>query len=321
MLKKALGWIFVTDAMQEAQQRLRDDEASRGGALQQARLLAEIASRVAEPAEPLPPGNRAPVTLQLVRDGVAFVLAPTKGDMTKGDVTTAPELAVAWESAPEETLRAAEPQPARLAAVKATLLTATPAASSPTPSSHDPAEAVSDPVSEARAFLDRLLWNADAPRRRVESLLIRRWLRVVACAAVLVLLGAGARTLLHGSNLVEGKPFTVSSTWPGCATDPMCDGLLLCHTNNENDPWAEYDLLKPTAVHQVEVTNRPDCCGDRTIPLIIEVSTDHKQWTEVARRTEAFTVWTAKFPRATARYIRFRIPRVSILNLKAIDVR
>lgn len=315
MLKKAAGWIFVTDAMQEAQQRLRADEASRGEALQQARLLAEIAGRVAEPAEPLPPGNRGPVTLQLVRDGVAFVLAPTKGD-----VTAAPELAAAWASAPEETLRAAEPQPARLAAVKATLLTAAPAPSPPTPSSHDP-ETASDPVSEARAFLDRLLWNADAPRRRVESLLIQRWLRIVACAAVLVLLGAGARTLLHGKNLVEGKPFTASSAWPGCATDPMCDGLLLCHTNNENEPWAEYDLLKPTAVHQVEVTNRPDCCGDRTIPLIVEVSTDHKQWTEVARRTEPFTVWLAKFPRATARYVRVRIPRVSILNLKALDIR
>jgi len=138
---------------------------------------------------------------------------------------------------------------------------------------------------------------------------------------VLVLAGAGLRVVTKGKNLVAGKPFTVSSSWTGCATDPMCDGLLLFHTNSEYEPSVTYDLLAPTRVHQVEVTNRPDCCGDRVIPLVVEVSLDRKQWTEVARKADEFSTWTASFPSRTARYVRLKVARVSVLHLKNVEVR
>ena len=330
MVKKALDWIFVMDALRAARRQFREDEAVRGAALQQARLLGEIAGRIAEPVEPLPPGDRVPVILRLVRDGVALALttakpaaAPSPSDGTgqpsasdaPSEVAAVPaeappELGKTWDATPEAVLREAAGNPADLAAVKATLLAqATPAAPD------DPA------VVRAREFLGRLLWNADAPRRRVEALLIQRWLRVVGALAVLFLLGLGVRTVTHGKNLLEGKPFSVSSSWSGCSSDPSCEGVLLFHTNNENEPWVIFDLQTPKTIHQLDVTNRLDSYQERAIPLVAELSTDRLHWKEVGRRTEGFTTWTATFPPTTARYIKLKVARVSTLHLKAVEAR
>jgi hypothetical protein len=317
MLKKTTAWIFVTSPMREARQRLREDEATRGAALQQARLLAEIATRVADPAEPLPVGDRVPVILSLVRDAAAFVLASAAPAPNGTVLGAAPDFATAWDAAPEAVLRDAVPEAATLAATRE-LLTSPPPPSSAQAASGP--EAVSDKVTRARAFLDRLLWNADVPRRRVEALVIKRALRLTAALAVVLLLGAAVRVVLTPKNLVEGKPMTTSSAWAGCGTDTNCEGVLLFHTNEEKEPWVEYDLLRPTDVHQIEVTNRLDCCGDRTVPLVAEVSLDRKQWTEVARKNEQFSIWSAKFPSHKARYIRFKVARVSALHLKNIEV-
>ncbi len=309
MLKKAIAWMFVTNAMRDARRRLRDTEEARGQALQQARLLAEIAARVAEPAEPLPAGDRAPVILGLVREAVTLVLTSTKASANLERTA----LATAWAEAPEDILRDAAQELPSVEAIKDILLPVAPADAK--------IATTADDLGRARAFLERLLWNADAPRRRVETLLIQRWLRVAGVVVVLVLAGTGLRVVTRGKNLIAGKPFTVSSSWTGCPTDPMCDGLLLFHTNSEFEPSVTYDLMAPTRVHQVEVTNRPDCCGDRAIPLVVEVSLDRKQWTEVARKTDEFSTWSASFPSRTARYVRLKVGRVSVLHLKNVEVR
>lgn len=319
MANKAIEWIFVTDALREARARFRRDEAARGAALQQARLLAEIAGRIAEPAEPLPPGNRVPIIMRLLRDGVALALTAGKpgaeptAEAAAGatpPVIEAPDLALTWNATPDGVLRDAAENPDELSAVKAALL---PGAS--------PAVATDEAVARTRAFLERLLWNADAPRRRVEALLIQRWLRIIAAAVVLALLAVGIRVALHGKNVLEGKPFTVSSNWSGCASDPSCDGVLLFHTNNENEPWVIFDLQKPTTIHEIDVTNRLDSYQERALPLVAEVSSDRQHWKEVGRRTEAFTTWTDTFPATSARYIRLKVPRVSTLHLKAVEAR
>jgi hypothetical protein len=307
MANKAVEWIFVTDALREARARFRRDEAARGAALQQARLLAEIAGRIAEPAEPLPPGNRVPVIMRVLRDGVALALTAGKpgaepaaaaAASTTPPVIEAPELALTWNATPDGVLRDAAENPDELSAVKAALL---PGAS--------PTLVTDEAVARTRAFLERLLWNADAPRRRVEVLV------------VLALLAVGIRVALHGKNLLEGKPFTVSSNWAGCAADPSCDGVLLFHTNNENEPWVIFDLQKPTTIHEIDVTNRQDSYQERALPLVAEVSSDRQHWKEVGRRTEPFTSWTDSFPPTSARYIRLKVPRVSTLHLKAVEAR
>jgi len=320
MANKALEWIFVTDALRAARADFRRDEAVRGAALQQARLLGEIAGRIAEPAEPLPPGNRTPVVVRLLRDGVALALTagkPAGQPVAEGaagagaPVIEAPDLSLTWNDTPDGVLRDAAEDPDELSAVKATLL---PGASSPA--------AVSDEaVARTRAFLDRLLWNADAPRRRVESLLIQRWLRIIGALVVLAALVVGLGLAVRGKNVLEGKPFSVSSNWPGCATDPSCEGVLLFHTNNENEPWVIFDLQKPATIHEIDVTNRQDSYQERALPLIAEVSTDRLHWKEVGRRAEAFSSWTVKFPATSVRYIRLKVPRVTTLHLKSVEAR
>jgi hypothetical protein len=319
MANKALEWIFVTDALRAARADFRRDEAVRGAALQQARLLGEIAGRIAEPAEPLPPGNRTPIVVRLLRDGVALALTAGKpggqaiaeGAAGAGPpVIEAPDLALTWNDTPDGVLRDAAEDPDQLSAVKATLL---PGAS--------PAAVSDEAVARTRAFLDRLLWNADAPRRRVEALLIQRWLRIIGALVVLAALVVGLRFAVRGKNVLEGKPFSVSSNWPGCVADPTCDGVLLFHTNNENEPWVIFDLQKPTTIHQIDVTNRQDSYQERALPLVAEVSIDRLHWKEVGRRAETFSTWTVAFPATSVRYIRLKVPRVTTLHLKAVEAR
>jgi hypothetical protein len=183
------------------------------------------------------------------------------------------------------------------------------------------APARDEDAAAARAFLERLLWNADATRRQIERLLVRRFVAVVGIALVLALLVLGVRALMLGSNLAAGKPMRTSSAWSGCSSDPMCDGVLLFHTNPENEPWVEFDLLKPTTIKRIDLTNRQDCCFDRTVPLVVEFSQDRVQWIEVGRRVEEFSSWSLKIPPRKARYVRLRIARASTFHLKDVVIR
>ena len=99
-----------------------------------------------------------------------------------------------------------------------------------------------------------------------------------------------------------------------------CNGLVL-HTDTEDSPWAEIDLGTPTEVHRVEVVNRGDCCADRAIPMVVELSNDRATWKQVARRDQVFGSWDASFPATTARYVRLRVLKRSVLHLRAITVR
>ena len=137
--------------------------------------------------------------------------------------------------------------------------------------------AVSDAdAARARAFAEALVWDLDAPRRRVERVLVQRWLRVALAAAVALALLIGGRVVMLGPNLAAGKPFRLSSTfsgWAGCVANNGCNGLMF-HTETENNPWVEIDLGAPKKVRRIEVINRGDCCADRATPLVAEVSTD-----------------------------------------------
>jgi hypothetical protein len=54
---------------------------------------------------------------------------------------------------------------------------------------------------------------------------------------------------------------------------------------------------------------------------VIELSDDATTWREVARRNEAFIDWEATFPSQTARYVRTRVTRRTILHLEGLSVR
>ena len=80
------------------------------------------------------------------------------------------------------------------------------------------------------------------------------------------------------------------------------------------------DLDRDTAFGRIVVKNRYDCCGDRAVPLVLEVSKDSATWTKVAQRDEIFDRWTARFPTQTARFVRARVERASCFHLEDIAV-
>jgi hypothetical protein len=69
------------------------------------------------------------------------------------------------------------------------------------------------------------------------------------------------------------------------------------------------------------VTNRTDCCSDRTVPLVAEISDDRATWKEIGRRDAEFTTWVLTFPPDRARYLRLRIARKSTFHLKEVTLR
>jgi hypothetical protein len=70
----------------------------------------------------------------------------------------------------------------------------------------------------------------------------------------------------------------------------------------------------------VKVQNREDCCSDRAVPLLLEVSSDGKQWKQLARKNDVFTTWTAEFSSVEARWVRLRLARKGMLHLAGIDI-
>jgi hypothetical protein len=272
-------------------------------ALDQATLLVEVARRTAKPVEPLPAGARPAALLALYRDAVYWALRARRSEVDDPPA----DLRAAWDEHPPEGVvgdpRAFEAARRALLETPATALTVT-----------------REDAADVGALAEALVAELSAARGRVERIRGQRWARFLATACLLALLAYGVRVLALGPNLAEGRPFRTSSTWAGCPADPNCVPLAFC-TDSQADPWASLDLGKPTKIHRIEVTNRGDCCGERAVPLIVEVSSDDLHYREVARRNEEFTSWTVKLAPLTARYVRFKVPRATVFHLKKVAIR
>jgi hypothetical protein len=128
-----------------------------------------------------------------------------------------------------------------------------------------------------------------------------------------------------GPDLADGKPWTASSAAIQCLpAHRNCGGLhrgVFFHTQMENEPWVRIDLGAEHEVQRIELQNRLDCCKDRAVPLIAELSKDGTSFHAVARRDEVFDTWHTRFAPESARYVRIRVLRRSALHLERVDVR
>lgn len=271
-------------------------------------MLVEVARRVAEPVEALPAGSRPAVLLSLYRDAAYWAL--TAEQVRRGGAMPSADSDALWSGTDPALLQKAAGDETRLAAVRASL-------ERPRAESLDATEA---DVAAARSFVENLLWELDTPARAIERLQVQRWTRVAAVAALLVAALFGIRYAVRGPNLVRARVFKTSSALPECTAPNKCADIFF-HTLVENEPWIDFDLGAVKTISRVEVRNRTDCCSDRTVPLIVEISKDDKTWKQVARRDTAFTDWTATFPMQQARHVRLRIPRSSALHLEDVSVR
>jgi hypothetical protein len=306
VLSRWTEWVVQKGALREARAAVIPRGERRDRAVCQARLLLEVARRVVEP-EGLSPGSRPTVRLGLCRQAAYWTLVASRPD----DADPPSDVADAWADADPERLRRAARDDVSLATLKQLLADA---------SRPDWLDVPEPEADRARDFVQALLDEIDAPRRRVERTLAKRWSRLALCAGLLVLAVLGVRKLALGPNLLADRPFRLSSSWSGCADDPECPGLLF-HTEAQQNPWVEFDLGARKSFHRLEVTNRTDCCSDRTVPLVVEISDDRATWQEIGRRDTEFTTWVLTFSPKQARYLRLRIPRSSTFHLKDVALR
>jgi hypothetical protein len=303
--------IFRSRALREARNEALGPDENRARCLQQSRLIAEVARRTVTPVEALPGGSRAAVLIALYRDAAYWALAAglPPGTPPPSDLETM------WAAYTPEQLPYVVRDPANLAALKRVLI------DSKTPAER--MEATDEDAARAQAFVDAMLWDLNAVQRRIDRLLTQRWVRAPLAIVAVIAVVVGLRALTAGENLVEGKPFRTSSTfsgWAACQADGACADLIF-HTEEQMNPWVEYDLGAPKKIKRVEVKNRPECCHERAVPLVVEVSTDRNNWTEVARRDIEFSTWTATFSPRIARYVRLRVARTTTFHLKEVIVR
>ena len=121
-------------------------------------------------------------------------------------------------------------------------------------------------------------------------------------------------------NLAAKAPYRLSSSEHPCKELYSC-GNAFFHTTEEDSPWIEYDLGAPTVLHRITILNRSDCCQDRALPLVIELSSDQNQWDEVDRAVSPFATYRASLEGNTARYVRLRVARRSVLHLEKVVIR
>ena len=306
MLRKLDDGLLHHRAVRNARAVLAGRTPAQQLALRQALLLLETARRVAEPVEELPDGSRAAVLVGLYRDAAYWALLAS----WTGESEAPSDLRALWSETPPETLAKAADE-ITLAAVRATLVD---------PAGPVPLAVTDEDAARARAFVEGLVKDLEAPRARLDRALAQRWVRFAGVLAVLLGLGYGIRQLSLGRNLAEGKPFRTSSSWAGCATDPPCPALMF-HTDDQDNPWVEVDLGSVKTIRRIEVNNRTDCCSDRAIPSVVEVSVDRTKWTQVGRREDEFRSWAIKFQPRSARYVKVSVPRRTTFHLKSVAVR
>jgi hypothetical protein len=132
-----------------------------------------------------------------------------------------------------------------------------------------------------------------------------------------------ANQLFGPRNIAAGRPWRTSSAYSGfVAGEHRVDGnqsSIFFHTDQDVAPWVEFDLGAPHPVKGLKVVNRSDCCSERAIPLVFEVSNDQNQWREIARRPQTFSIWQQSFEPTPARYLRLRADRRTWLHLERAE--
>lgn len=176
----------------------------------------------------------------------------------------------------------------------------------------------------AKARRVRSALRAERRRRVWRWLTARAWLRIALVTAALLAASAAAVWYQERSNLLRGIPPRLSSEWARCEPKRgQCGGFatrILFHTNEQLEPYVEYDLGRVRRVQTLLVKNRSDALQERAVPLVASVSLDGVNFREVARQSYWFETWKTEFAPVEARYFRLTVARVSILHLEDVEL-
>jgi hypothetical protein len=309
-----LEWFWRGSALQSAKAAPKASTLRRER-LRRARLAAELADRTIDPAEPLRDGSAVPLAITLFREAAYWAL------LAKTDGEARPSL--------RELLDAGNyPKPAMsdddFAVVRKAL-----SEKSFIETAEDRADTQCREADLCQAFVHGLVQSELDADDRVTSVLVQRWVRTgLLVAAVLVVLFMAFNSLrraMQGADLLANKPWVASSKAFECRPKDMeCGGArsaMFFHTTEEEKPWVEFDMGAPQSFTRIEVVNREDCCPERAVPLIVEVSDDKAKWREIARRTDSFREWETTVAPTTARYVRLRVDRRTSFHLVRVSLR
>lgn len=305
MKARAIAWMWPEDELARAREAAVGLDEHAHVARRRAALALEAAERL-RVASPLSNGDPSPLSLLLFVEAARFALRAAARDPGESVETLVEQLG-------DEPI-ADVPQ----ARVRALLLAPS------IPELLDlPEDARTRMLGEARAVAHALV--AAVVRRADEPawLVARGWLRAAAVALVLTLLALLVHARMAPRDLASGKPYEASSAWGdfgarGVVTAPGMKPFF--HTDEQDDPWVVVDLGQDARIGAFEIHNRVDCCAERAVPLVLELSRDRARWDVVARRDTPFSIWSGSVTPQTARWVRVRAPRRVMLHLSGIRV-
>ncbi len=184
-----------------------------------------------------------------------------------------------------------------------------------------PLETQRDDAAQAGAVARALVESLHLRETALRGAATRGGVIVAGVLALVVVLPAvraalredlAARATWRASSAAEGLPLT------GRGASPAGGAAMFFHTAPERGPWVQLDFGARVALHRIDVENRADCCGERAVPLVMELSPDGSAWAEVGRRADPFGTWTVELSSREARFLRLRAMRVTSLHLHAV---
>jgi hypothetical protein len=165
-----------------------------------------------------------------------------------------------------------------------------------------------------------------AAARRPARLAGRRLAVSAAVAMVAALLVALAispsRAWLVHADVARLAKWEASSAYRGAARSgrgPSTAKSHFFHTAREDHPFLRVDLEREVLVSSVRVDNRTDCCGERALPLDVEVF-DGKSFRLACERRAPFRSFTCHFPAIRGTSVRVTLAGTGFLHLKRIAV-
>jgi hypothetical protein len=292
--------------------------------LDRARIAAELAERARSPAEPLRAGSGGAFACGLYRQSIHWALLAHR-ELGNDGVPSPRALVDLWDAYDQALLVRAADGPKRLARLRADLIH-----KSWVDFEDLPPRRQHEVLAQARAFALALLSGFEPERTIAE----RRWFRRIlfATCGVLVLVAAALTARAARAALEARRDLAARARWTtssqhsvgGCVSPRQaCSESpdYFFHTNQENDPWIVLDLGRVKQTSSIVVRNRLDCCAERAVPLVVELSPDNEHWTIVANRGTVFDTWRASYAKTRARYVKLHVPKPdAILHLKSVRV-
>ncbi len=183
-------------------------------------------------------------------------------------------------------------------------------------------------LSALRSVAVALIAELEIPDRIVTALWLQRILRVGLLLVLIVLAVVVVAKLRDGAearrDIAGGKPWRTSSFYGGCHSPQQgCSETpeYFFHTQQEANPWVEFDLGATSRFSAVRVDNRKDCCTERASPLLVEASSDQEHWKALARHEGVFSSWRADFAPTNARWVRVRVEsKQGLLHLARVRI-